>query len=185
LQAFSYVQSAGAFASPGTHGAPGGAARGASASEAVSFGSFAGSLLVTRTTDLLRDARLQFFDRGPNRIAVADRALLGCPAHSASGLRGRASACACPATSRSRGSARPALDELRREPTPDAAPRLPRIRREPALSTRATGRRPRQAATASQRRRALPHGRGERQARQSDAAGVNRAPSFAFARRRA
>jgi hypothetical protein len=40
----------------------GGAGRGGSASKAVNSAVFAGSLLVTRTTDLLRDARLQLFD---------------------------------------------------------------------------------------------------------------------------
>src|SRR5918992_5524780 len=40
----------------------GGAARGRSASREVNSGTFAGRLLLTRPTDLLRDARLQFFD---------------------------------------------------------------------------------------------------------------------------
>ena len=100
---FSYVQSAGAFASPGTHWAPAARPAAPGASKAVNFGFFAGSLLVTRTTDLLRDARLQFFDR----LAVADRAL---PDASALGPPNPGAALPLPhaqRASRSPGSARP------------------------------------------------------------------------------
>ena len=98
------MPSADAFASPGTHWAPAARPAAGAPRKPVNSGFFAGSLLVTRTTDLLRDARLRPVTR-PDRSRR--QGTTWCPAHSASGLRGPAPTSACPPASRRAGSARP------------------------------------------------------------------------------